>query len=670
MENIIDNTEEILNNHISGFHKYILQDPVHLAFVSQNLCNMTGYSQEELLSESTDLYATVVHPSDKQLYLSFIHELAQKEQKLTVQYRIVRKDGTVMYVSDNATSKYLENGTLAGYSVLVDITDVKEENSALKFLNETIPCGFIKYTCEKQPKVTYVNDQMLKILRFPMSKEGETDYLEFYKNNIFLMVPMEERNSFADFLNQVYTKDSPMSGEISVLRFDGTKARLYGWVTKFTNKQGEEEFQSVCMDITERYRTKRAAETERYLKALSEVYDKIYEYNFSNKTVKYVYGSKSNTFMKIHNIPMDMEEATEQWIQNTVYEEDHTKVRDFFEKIFHQQLQDHGSRPPQIRFRSMSADGKVKGYMGIFIKIDNSINLFCCRSILDEQEAATLQEENTSLKNMNETMQEVVMQFTEGIVAFEIDNDNVKPLYASDNVCKFFGYTKEEWLSMAQKSHPIKEFISHSTVAYEDIAKLLETGEGEFTYFDEKANIQRRIKAVLSQKYSDGNSPRYVMLYNVDMNTKQNPNGLVDNAHVYIRTFGYFDVFVDGKPIAFRNKKSKELLALLVDRRGGYVSSEESISFLWEDEPVNSVTLARYRKVALRLKNILEEYGITDIIESVDGKRRIVTEKVRCDLYDYLSQKEEYSQLFKGSYMTNYSWGEITLGELLNGSKI
>ena len=69
-------------------------------------------------------------------------------------------------------------------------------------------------------------------------------------------------------------------------------------------------------------------------------------------------------------------------------------------------------------------------------------------------------------------------------------------------------------------------------------------------------------------------------------------------------------------------------------------------------------------KVALRLKNILEEYGIQEVMESVDGKRRIVTERVRCDLYEYLSGKEEFSQLFKGSYLTNYSWGENTLAEL------
>ena len=159
------------------------------------------------------------------------------------------------------------------------------------------------------------------------------------------------------------------------------------------------------------------------------------------------------------------------------------------------------------------------------------------------------------------------------------------------------------------------------------------------------------------------------MLYSVEDSEQDQKKALSENRAVMIRTFGYFDIFVGDRPIAFRNKKSKELFALLVDRKGGYVTSEEAISFLWEDEPANTLTLSRYRKVALRLKSTLEEYGISDIVESVDGKRRIVLDKVECDLYNYLSGKEEYSQLFKGSYLTNYSWGEITLGELVNNRK-
>ena len=192
--------------------------------------------------------------------------------------------------------------------------------------------------------------------------------------------------------------------------------------------------------------------------------------------------------------------------------------------------------------------------------------------------------------------------------------------------------------------------------------ELLQNGEAEYTYFDLNTQTERRIKAICSSKSPGGSSPRYVMLYNVDDTPLEiQPSR---ERRVSIRTFGYFDIFVNGKPIAFRNKKSKELFALLTDRRGGFITSEEAIGFLWEDEPVSPVTLARYRKVALRLKNILEEYGISDVVESVDGKRRIVPEKVQCDLYDYLSGKEEYAQLFKGSYLTNYSWSENTLAEL------
>lgn len=95
-------------------------------------------------------------------------------------------------------------------------------------------------------------------------------------------------------------------------------------------------------------------------------------------------------------------------------------------------------------------------------------------------------------------------------------------------------------------------------------------------------------------------------------------------------------------------------------------NNTESVWYLWENEPANSVTLARYRKEALRLKNTLEEYGIGNIMESVDGKRRIIPENIRCDLYDYLSGKEEYAGLFKGSYLTNYAWSEMTLGELMS----
>ena len=58
----------------------------------------------------------------------------------------------------------------------------------------------------------------------------------------------------------------------------------------------------------------------------------------------------------------------------------------------------------------------------------------------------------------------------------------------------------------------------------------------------------------------------------------------MEEKRIVIRTFGYFDIFVDGETIPFSCKKAKELLALLVDRRGGFVTTGDAISYLWEDE--------------------------------------------------------------------------------------
>lgn len=667
MNNTLNNMEEILDHQICGFHQYVLTPPVHLNYVSRNLCELLGIGENELLDDNTDLYQQQVHPADREKYSDFIRRIILKEQALTGEYRLVKKDGTTICVRDTVTPKRLDDGTLIGQSVLTDITDLKNENTDLQFLNETIPCGFLRYTCEKQPRITYINPKMIELLRFPKAKDGEMDYLEMYKSNIFLMIPMEERRRFSKYLNRVFSADAPIAGDMTLLRCDGTRAHIFGWVTKCINEQGEAEFQSVCMDITDRYQARKMNESKRYLQALTDVYDKIFEFNLDANTVKCLHCAETSYFKRFENIAMQIEDALEKWLIASVATEQQDVIRRFFKDFCQKRLNEVNGKPPQITYNARSSDDSIKQYTGVFIKVDESVSFYCCRTVKETDKTMALQKENDQLK---EKMRNLVTRFSEGIAAFEVSPEGmVKPLYATENAYEFFGYTEEEWLPLTERFTPLENFVAYSEVAYENFAELLRTGEAEFAYFDYQTETERKIKAICSEKEPNADSSRYVMLYPVESSSEVSKPTLPENRTVSIRTFGYFDVFVGDTPIAFRNKKSKELFALLVDRKGGYVTSEEAISFLWEDEPANTLTLSRYRKVALRLKSTLEEYGITDIVEAVDGKRRIVMEKVECDLYNYLSGKEEYSQLFKGSYLTNYSWGETTLGELMNEEK-
>ncbi len=134
---------------------------------------------------------------------------------------------------------------------------------------------------------------------------------------------------------------------------------------------------------------------------------------------------------------------------------------------------------------------------------------------------------------------------------------------------------------------------------------------------------------------------------------------------VFIQTFGRFEVFLDGKPLEFKSAKAKELLALLVDRRGGIVTTEEMLTYLWEDRPNTDSSRSLCRKVVQRLHSFLEENGIGDIVERYTRGRSLQVSKVSCDYYDYLDGKEEGKRAFLGEYMSNYSWAEETLSRIL-----
>lgn len=134
---------------------------------------------------------------------------------------------------------------------------------------------------------------------------------------------------------------------------------------------------------------------------------------------------------------------------------------------------------------------------------------------------------------------------------------------------------------------------------------------------------------------------------------------------LYIKTFGRFEVFSGEEVIHFTNKKSKELLALLVDRDGGHVTMEQAIDTLWEDRAFDECTKTLYRIALKNLRDKLSEYGYGDILIEKRGQRCIDKKKVHCDYFDFLDNPQENAYLFNDEYMIDYSWSEVTLAKIL-----
>lgn len=129
--------------------------------------------------------------------------------------------------------------------------------------------------------------------------------------------------------------------------------------------------------------------------------------------------------------------------------------------------------------------------------------------------------------------------------------------------------------------------------------------------------------------------------------------------HIEARTFGNFDLYVDGERVQFKRSKSKELLAYLIDRRGMSVTRAEIASVLFEDTLYDRSRQKYLDTVIHSLRDTLREYGIGDILEMERTGLRIVPEKISCDMFRFFSGDTEAIKAFRGEYMASYSWASF-----------
>lgn len=134
-----------------------------------------------------------------------------------------------------------------------------------------------------------------------------------------------------------------------------------------------------------------------------------------------------------------------------------------------------------------------------------------------------------------------------------------------------------------------------------------------------------------------------------------------EKKRVRIRTFGNFSVLLDGVPVKFKYERTRELLAYLVDRSGALCSIGELNGILFEDEPGHESYLKKLRRDLL---TVFEEAGCGEAILQQRGKLGIDTQQVDCDYYNWRSGSDDPADQYRGEYMAQYSWAEVTQATL------
>ena len=124
---------------------------------------------------------------------------------------------------------------------------------------------------------------------------------------------------------------------------------------------------------------------------------------------------------------------------------------------------------------------------------------------------------------------------------------------------------------------------------------------------------------------------------------------------LFLRTFDAFDLFVNGVAVNFTSRKAKELLALLTDANGSYVTMDTAIGNLWADKNVE-LGKRLYRDAVYRLRMALKDAGAEELVSFERGRAVINTQIASCDMWTFVKQ----GGVFSGRYMPQYDWSIVT----------
>ena len=149
-----------------------------------------------------------------------------------------------------------------------------------------------------------------------------------------------------------------------------------------------------------------------------------------------------------------------------------------------------------------------------------------------------------------------------------------------------------------------------------------------------------------------------------ELDDLRHPVGQGSGKRLFAQTFGNFELFADGKPVAFKYTRTKEIVALLVNNRGAQTTNGEIIGALWEDDGDPEKKASYLSNLRQDLQNTLTKLKLTGVIIKQRGSMAIATDRIECDLYDWLARKKQSRYQYLGDYMNQYSWAEYVHAEL------
>ena len=365
----------------------VLDEDVSTTYVSPGVLPLAGYTPEEWLADPA-LWAKLLHPEDRDRTLAAFRQLGVGDT-ISIEYRLVARDGTVRWFRDDATVSGGEDGGPGQIrGVLVEITETKalqaalerardglerrvhERTADLRAANAAFAAAEERYRTlvEQLPAITYLDEidpaSPVGIRPIFISPQVET-ILGYAPDELLarperwdeLRHPDDRAAALARDLAH-YASGEPLSQRHRMVARDGRVVWVQDEGVFLRDKRGRPRYsQGVVFDITDRVRAeeaRRAAE-QRYRTLVEQLPGITYIDEIeADGTARFVYVSPQARDLLGYE-PAELVARPELW-DEVIHPDDRGRARSMYERG--RAL----GQPPPEEYRLITRDGRLRWF--------------------------------------------------------------------------------------------------------------------------------------------------------------------------------------------------------------------------------------------------------------------------------------------------------------------
>ena len=128
--------ETVIENIPGGFFRYSNDEKQEFDYISEGFLKLLGHTRASFREAYGNRFDNLVHPEDRKRVLESINSQIMHSDYDTVEYRVTKADGRILWLFDKAQLVRDENGRSWFYVIVMDITSLRNTQQELKISEE------------------------------------------------------------------------------------------------------------------------------------------------------------------------------------------------------------------------------------------------------------------------------------------------------------------------------------------------------------------------------------------------------------------------------------------------------------------------------------------------------------------------------------------------------